>query len=97
MPSNGEVEILDFANFSSQYKDERMSAIGKIVSKGEYDLYLFQELWIQKDYETIKASVPEGFQMTNYLDFSDPSQKCELQGCLPLCKIKHAEYSKLYQ
>ena len=90
MPSNGEVEILDFSNFSSQYKDERMAAIGKELSKGEYDLYLFQELWIQKDYETIRASVPEGFQITNYLDFSDPSQQCELQGCLPLCKFLHA-------
>ena len=87
MPSNGEVEILDSTNFSSQYKDERMKAIAKEVSRGKYDLYLFQELWIQEDYDTIKASVPEGFQITNYLDFSDPSQKCKLQDCLPLCKF----------
>ena len=87
MPSNGEVPILDFANFSSQYKDTRMGAIAKEVSRGKYDLYLFQELWMPKDYERIKARIPEGFHITNYLDFSDPSPKCQLQDCLPLCKF----------
>ena len=72
-----------------------MKAIAKEVSKGEYDLYLFQELWMTKDYERIKARIPEGFHITNYLDFSDPSQKCELQGCLPLCKFLHA-YIRAY-
>ena len=60
-----------------------------IVSKGEYDLYLFQELWMEKDYDTIKSALPDGFHITNYHDFSDTSPKCGLQDCLPLCKFKN--------
>ena len=70
----------------------RLRAIGQEVSKGEYDLYLFQELWIEEDYNTIKASIPAEYQITNFLDFSVQSPKCELQYCLPLCK-----FSILYQ
>ena len=43
-----------------------------------------------KDYERIKARIPEGFHITNYLDFSDESPKCQLLNCLPLCKFYHA-------
>ena len=90
LPSNGEVEILDAYNYSSQYKDERMKAIGEEVSRGQYGLYLFQELWDPKDYETIRKYVPKEFHITKYFDFTDSSPKCEIQGCLPLCKYKLA-------
>ena len=74
-------------NFSSEYKEERMKAIGKEVSKGAYDLYLFQELWIEEDYNTIKANKPEEFHITDFLDFNEPSSKCGIHYCLPLCKF----------
>ena len=74
-------------NLSSLYKEERMKAIGKEVSKGEYDLYLLQELWIEEDYKMIKANKPEEFYITNFLDFNEPSSKCGIQYCLPLCKF----------
>ena len=45
-----------------------MKAIGKEVSKGEYDLYLFQELWIEEDYNMINANKPEEFHITKFLD-----------------------------
>ena len=64
-----------------------MEAIADEVLKGEYDLYLFQELWLENDYKMIKKSVPKGYQITNFLDFSVPSPKCGLQYCLPLCKF----------
>lgn len=56
--------------FGSKYKTERMKAIAEEVAKGEYDLYLFQELWMVPDYETVKASVPEGFYMTEFRDLA---------------------------
>ena len=87
MPERGIVPILDSGNISSQYKEERMKAIGKEVSKGEYDIYLFQELWIEEDYKTIKGYIPEEFHITNFQDFNDPNSKCGLQYCLPLCKF----------
>ena len=37
-------------------KQKRMEAIAVELKKGEYDLYLFQELWMRHDYETIRSS-----------------------------------------
>ena len=96
LPSKGEVDILDVTNFSSQYKEERMKAIGKEVAKGEYDLYLFQELWMPEDYKKIKESIPDGFHVTKDLDFTDPSPKCALQDCLPLCKFQKYQRNLKY-
>ena len=79
--------ILDLVGYSSQYKKERMEAIAKEVSKGEYDVYLFQELWTEKDYKVIKAHLPDGYHMTNFQDFNEQSPKCGIQHCLPLCKF----------
>ena len=64
-----------------------MEAIADEVSKGEYDLYLFQELWLEDDYKIIEKSMPDQYQITDFLDFSVPSPKCGLQYCLPLCKF----------
>ena len=33
---------------------------------GDYDLYLFEELWMRGDYATIKGGVPEGYHITEY-------------------------------
>jgi len=54
------------ARLGSQYKTERMKAIAEELSKAEYDLYLFEELWMRGDYKTIRAGVPEGYHMTEY-------------------------------
>jgi endonuclease/exonuclease/phosphatase family metal-dependent hydrolase len=57
-------------NFGSQYKTERMKAIAEEVAKANYDLYLFQELWMQPDYWTIRSVVPEGYYMTEFRDLA---------------------------
>ena len=64
-----------------------MEAIADEVSKGEYDLYLFQELWLESDYKIIKEKVPKDYEITDFLDVIVTSPKCELQYCLPLCKF----------
>ena len=56
--------------FGSQYKTERMQAIAEEISKGHYDLYLLQELWMQADHETVRASLPEGFHMTEFRELA---------------------------
>ena len=64
-----------------------MKAIAKEVSKGEYDLYLLHELWIEEDYNMIEANKPKDFSITKFLDFNEPSSKCRIQYCLPLSKF----------
>ena len=88
--------VLDRFNISSQYKKERIAEIAKLLSKGEYDLYLFQELLVETDYNIVRASMPEGFHITNFQDFSEPSPKCVLQYCLPLCKFLMKNITFLY-
>ena len=43
-----------------------MKAIADEVSKGEYDLYLFQELWLEDDYKTIKERMLEDYEITKF-------------------------------
>ena len=43
--------------FGSEYKEERMVSIADELSKGHYDIYLFEELWMQPDHTTVAAKV----------------------------------------
>ena len=52
------------AVFGSEYKDQRMKAIGDVVAKGDFDLFLLEELWMQPDHETIASQVPAGYSIT---------------------------------
>ena len=53
-------------NLLTMFKTERMNAIEKLMSKGEYDLYLFQELWRETDYNKIKSAMPSEYQITEF-------------------------------
>ena len=41
--------------FGSEYKEERMAQIADELSKAHYDIYLFEELWMQPDHTTVAA------------------------------------------
>ena len=41
------------ATFGSEFKQERMKAIGEEIAKEEFDLYLLEELWMQPDHTLI--------------------------------------------
>lgn len=58
------------ATFGSKFKTERMAAIADEVAKAEYDLYLFTELWMSPDHQTILDKVPKGYTMTEFRDLS---------------------------
>jgi len=53
----------------SQDKTQRMEAIAQELSKGEFDLYLFEELWMRPDYWTLQAKLP------TYLDVATNTTK----------------------
>jgi hypothetical protein len=36
------------------------------VAKAEYDVYLLEELWMEPDYYTVRASVPDDYHMTEF-------------------------------
>ena len=50
--------------FGSYDKDLRMKAIGDMINKTEYDIYLLQELWMRADHDTINQRIPSGWSMT---------------------------------
>ena len=41
-------------------KEIRMEGIGKEIQKGEYDIYLLQELWLRADHARVKSFLPQG-------------------------------------
>jgi len=61
------------AAFGSQFKTERMQGIAAEVSKAEYDIYLLEELWMEPDYYTVRASVPKGYVMTEFRGLALPT------------------------
>merc|ERR1712061_709524 len=40
------------ATFGAQDKTARMQAIGELIQKQEYDIYLLEELWMRPDLKT---------------------------------------------
>jgi len=88
--------------FGSQDKELRMEAIGNHINKGEYDVYLLEELWMRPDHNKIKSLIPEGYYMT---EVGDLSSSCDgtigPEGCsglaivskYPFMEIKFHGYS----
>jgi len=62
------------ATFGAQDKELRMEAIGKLIQKKEYDIYLLEELWMRPDHAKIKSMVPKGYRMTEVMDLNNPHQ-----------------------
>ena len=54
----------------SEYKESRIKAIGDVVAKGDYDLFLLEELWMQPDHTTIASRVPAGYSVTGTNNFA---------------------------
>ena len=52
--------------FGSKFKELRMPAIAEEFRKGEYDIYLFEELWMEADHTTIANATPPGYFMTGF-------------------------------
>ena len=52
----------------SKYRRERMAAIGSYLSRGEHDVVLLQEVWVEEDYETIRALVSDTFPHSHFFD-----------------------------
>ena len=52
-------------------KEDRIQALSWAVgnqslgaNQEDFDLILFEELWMQADHNTIQSNIPEGFHMT---------------------------------
>ena len=62
------------ATFGAQDKTSRMQAIGELIQKQEYDIYLLEELWMRPDHAHIKRLLPPGYHMTEVMDLNNPHQ-----------------------
>ena len=70
-------------SLGSEFKTQRMAAIAEEVSKGDFDVYLLEELWMQPDHETIAASIPNNYSITGFRQLS--TSACDGR-VLPTCK-----------
>jgi len=58
----------------SEFKAARMEAIGKEISKGTFDIYLLEELWMEPDHDIIaNASKQANFSITAFRQLSPAS------------------------
>lgn len=55
-----------------KFKQERIAALADLVSRGGYDLFLLQELWMQPDHEAVAAALPFGYHMTGFRQLASP-------------------------
>merc|ERR1712126_288691 len=56
--------------YGSKLKDERISAIAREVSRANFDVYLLQELWMEQDHDKITKSLPKGYYITGFRQFT---------------------------
>lgn len=68
------------ASLGAEDKSLRMKAIGKLIQKQEFDVYLLEELWMRPDHATIKSFVPEGYQMTEVMELNNRHQMTNCDG-----------------
>ena len=62
------------ATFGSEFKEERMKAIGEEIAKGEFDLYLLEELWMQPDHTLIASNATSAnFSITGFRQLALPT------------------------
>ena len=52
------------------YKTQRINAIAEEISKGEYDIYLLEELWMEPDHDAIHSKIPNEYYMTRYRELT---------------------------
>lgn len=58
------------ATFGSEFKTQRMKAIRDEVAKGDYDVFMLEELWMQGDHGTVASQVPKGYFMTEFRELA---------------------------
>lgn len=55
-----------FVPSGSQHRNERISAIAEELSKGEYDIAILQEIWLQSDYDKLCMKILPVMPYTHY-------------------------------
>jgi len=82
----------------SRDKESRMEGIGQEIGKGEYDVYLLQELWLRKDHAKIKSLIPQGYVMTEYAEMASSCYDGVFSpfGCSGLAIVSKHKFLNVY-
>jgi len=85
------------ALLGSEAKTDRMKGIANHISKGDYDIFLLEELWMQADHETLAASMPKDFLMTGFreLSLSTCDGRVSPWGCSGLAVISRYNFTEV--
>jgi len=70
------------ASLGAYDKSLRMEAIGKLIQKKEYDVYLLEELWMRPDHRKIKGLIPAEYSMTTVEQLNNPHQWTACDGSI---------------
>ena len=70
------------ASLGAYDKSLRMEAIGKLIQKKEYDVYLLEELWMRPDHRKIRGLIPSEYSMTTVDQLNNPHQMTACDGSI---------------
>lgn len=81
----------------SEYKTERMKGIGDQVAKGDYDVMLLEELWMEGDHWSIAERLPAEAVMTGFrqLALSTCDGRVAPWGCSGLAVISKYNFTEV--
>lgn len=81
---------------------KRMEAIGGHLAKGQYDLVLLTEVWIKTHHDTIRSSLPHGYNITSFEQLNGQmclgaytDQYFGLSGCAGLAVVSRLPMSNV--
>jgi len=89
------------ATFGAKDKTLRMQAIGELIQKQEYDIYLLEELWMRPDHALVKSLIPSNYHMTEVMDLNNPHQwtNCDGEigpdGCSGLAIVSKHKFTQI--
>ena len=77
------------------YNDQRLTFIGNVISEGNSDIVLLQEVWIKKDHRIVMSKIPKGYYFTEFSQLNQCGGKYDGRDCSGLAIISKYPFLKV--
>ena len=81
--------------FTNYFNDERLSFIANVISEGNFDIVLLQEVWIKKDHRIIMSKIPKGYSFTKFSQLNQCGGNYNGRDCSGLAIISKYPFLKV--
>ena len=80
---------------TNYFNDQRLNFIGNVISEGNFDIVLLQEVWIKKDHRIIMSKIPKGYSFTKFSQLNQCGGKFDGRDCSGLAIISKYPFLKV--